>query len=164
MLRKLSTVTGLLLASTLCLADVDQYKIHIDPTMALAGYANVQLDRRVTSDLTAGVMVWHQDAASWSSSGLAQTSVGMRVDWFEQDAFASGWHTNAMVKVDLDNGRYARSRLKFTQTYQLARQDVYFNLGIGVQFVAESDQAENDLYEYLSWMLPAWEFSVSRSF
>lgn len=145
-------------------AESPSYKIQLDPSMALAGYANVQVDRAISDTVSLGVMFWHFDDESWTNYDGNETSMGVRIDWFEDGVFDRGWHSNAMVKVDLENAQYARTRLKLTQSYQLVRGGVFVNLGIGVQFVSESDQVQSDLYEYQSWMLPAWEFSVGRAF
>lgn len=152
------------LVSPLAMAESPSYKIQLDPSMALAGYANVQVDRAISETLSLGLMLWHFDEESWSNYDAEESSMGVRIDWFEDGVFDRGWHSNAMVKVDLENAQYARTRLKLTQSYQLVRGGVYVNLGIGVQFVSESDLVQNDLYEYQSWMLPAWEFSVGRAF
>lgn len=140
------------------------YKVQIDPTMALADYANIQVDRQITPTVSAGVMLWHHDRESWSG-GDDRTSVGVRLDWFDTGVFEQGWHSNAMVKVDLDKGDYARTRLKLTQSYQLERNQFFFNIGIGAQFVIEADTSEDTVYNnYQSWLLPAWEISIGRSF
>lgn len=162
LLNTLLTVTFCLPALTL--ADEAAYKIQLDPTMAAAGYANLQVDRAINPVLSAGLMAWHLDRRSWGYNTVEESSYGIRIDWFEQGVFESGWHSNAMVKVDLEDGRYARTRVKLTQTYQFHRGTVYVNLGIGAQFVSEADAVRNELYQYRSWLLPAWEFSVGRAF
>lgn len=161
---KLITSACVALASSIGYADTPKYKIQLDPSMVLAGYANVQVDRAISETVSVGGMLWHLDDNSWSNYDGSETSFGVRVEWFENDVFASGWHSNAMVKVDLENADYARTRFKLTQTYQWVPQDFLINLGIGVQFISESEQAQRDLYEYQSWMLPAWEFSIGRAF
>jgi hypothetical protein len=146
--------------------DTPSYKLHIDPIMALAGYANVQLDKAITPTLSIGGMVWHLDADSWGGfSDTQETSVGVRIDWFERGVFEKGWHSNAMIKGDWLDAGYARTRVKLTQTYQFVGETVFVNVGIGAQFIVESDTDENTLYsDYQSWMLPSWELSVSRAF
>ncbi|WP_196159556.1 hypothetical protein [Reinekea sp. G2M2-21] len=166
---KISTLFGVvggLLGAGSALAEQPDYKVHIDPTMAAAGYANVQLDRQISSMVSAGLMFWHLDDASWGSfDNQDETSIGVRLDWFEEGVFASGWHSNAMVKVDLQSARYARTRLKLTQTYQVLWRDIYANFGIGVQFLVESEQMSDSRYDgFQSWMLPAWEIAIGRAF
>jgi hypothetical protein len=140
------------------------HKVQLDPLMVAAGYANIQIDREIGPTLSAGLMVWHLDDQSWGLRN-EESSFGVRIDWFEEGVFQQGWHSNAMVKVDLEEGAYARTRLKLTQTYQLVRSSYFVNLGIGAQFVAESQSlGSNEYYGYQSWMLPSWEFSVGRAF
>jgi len=140
------------------------YKIQIDPAMSLVGYANVQLDREITPVLSAGIMVWHLDARSWATFD-DETSLGVRLDWFDRGVFEEGWHSNAMIKVDFDAEEYTRSRLKLTQSYQIVRSSLYMNMGIGVQFVMEPEDDEVSIYsQYQSWMIPAWEISIGRAF
>lgn len=154
---------GLIVGSAAFAGDFS-HKIHLDPVFAAAGYANVQLDRSISPTVSAGAMLWHLDEQSWGYQGAEETSIGVRIDWFESGVYASGWHSNAMLKVDLEDGRYARTRLKLTQTFQFARGGMYANLGIGAQLVGEADWVSNGLYEYRSWLLPAWEFSIGRAF
>jgi len=142
------------------------YKVQLDPLMTAAGYANLQVDRKVSPVLSTGVMAWYLDKNSWGNgSDRDQASLGVRVDWFETGVFQTGWHSNAMVKVDFDGGNYARSRLKLTQSYQFVAAGLFMNVGIGAQFVAETSAISDSLYnDYQSWMLPAWEVSVGRAF
>ena len=142
------------------------YKVQLDPFMAAAGYVNLQVDREVSPVLSVGLMGWYLDKDSWgNSTEQSDTSVGVRIDWFERGVFERGWHSNAMVKLDFEGADYARSRLKLTQSYQFVGAGVFIKLGIGAQFVAESSNADSGLYRnYQSWMLPAWEVSVGRAF
>jgi hypothetical protein len=146
--------------------ELPTYKVHIDPIMAIAGYANVQVDKSISSTVSVGAMLWHLNDASWGSfADEEETSAGIRIDWFETGVYQKGWHSNAMIKGDWLDSDYARTRIKLTQTYQLVRGDLFVNLGIGAQFVVESDAVKDSIYsEYQSWMLPSWEFSVSRAF
>jgi hypothetical protein len=146
--------------------EAPSYKLHIDPVMALAGYANIQLDKAIHSSVSIGGMVWHLDDSSWGGfSNNQETSLGVRIDWFETGVFQKGWHSNAMIKGDWLDSDYARTRVKLTQTYQFVGADLFVNLGIGAQFILESGGLDDTLYsDYQSWMLPSWEFSVSRAF
>lgn len=162
----LLAVVGGLLGAGSVLAEQPVYKVQIDPTLAAAGYANLQVDRLISPTVSAGLTFWHLDDASWGSfDNQNETSMGVRLDWFEEGVFATGWHSNAMVKVDLQDARYARTRLKLTQTYQVLWHDIYANFGIGVQFLAESEQVSDSRYDgFQSWMLPAWEIAIGRAF
>jgi hypothetical protein len=98
---------------------------------------------------------------AWASDdvlgfGEPRYSLGARVDWFEDDVFAKGWHSNAVLKYDFGDDDFTGFRLKLLQTYQAVYHDVFFNAGIGVQF------AENS--EYSTRILPAWELSIGRAF
>lgn len=140
------------------------YKIHIDPVMAIADYANVQFDVAISPTVSTGIMLWHLDDDSWTDPD-DQSSFGLRVDWFDSGVFDTGWHSNAMVKVDLEDGQYARTRLKLTQTFQWVRNSFFMNFGIGAQFVSESASTKDSVYDdYQSLMLPAWELSIGRAF
>lgn len=143
----------------------DHYKIQLDPTLSLLNYANIQVDRSVTDSVSIGAMYWYFHDRNGEETTETESSVGARVDWFDRGVFERGWHSNGMVKVDFEEGVYARTRLKLTQTYQLAFSSFYINLGIGAQFVDESEDIDDSLYStYRSWLMPAWEFSLGRSF
>lgn len=142
------------------------YKIQLDPTMSLAGYANIQIDRPLAANLSAGMMGWHRaETNGLFAQPQSLTSLGVRLDWFDRGVFESGWHTNAMIKVDLVDAEYARVRYKVTQSYQRVRSDFYLNLGIGFQAIqAGNGVAQEDSGDYSAWLLPAWEFSIGRAF
>lgn len=137
------------------------WKVRIDPVMALADYANIEVDRQVADNLSVGLMLWHHAADSFYSDDLS--SAGIRLDWFDRDVFTSGWHSNLILKSDWTGAEVDRWRLKGTQTYQWDWSDFYLNAGIGVQWVS-GNQANGGYYNYESWLLPAWEISIGRSF
>lgn len=150
-----------LLASTVC-AD-PQWKVRIDPLMALADFPNVEIDRALSRSVSVGAMVWHHDNDFFDSGSV--TSVGVRVDWFDRDVFDDGWHTNLILKSDWVDGDWDRARLKGTQTHQWAWNNFFINAGIGVQLVVgDQDNSTQFFDEYQPWLIPAWEISLGRSF
>ncbi len=142
--------------------DDPQWKVRIDPALALADYPNVEVDRQVADDVSVGLMLWH-NAADYRYSE-DQTSAGIRLDWFDREVFTAGWHTNLILKTDWNDAEFSRWRLKGTQTYQWAWNEFFLNAGIGVQWVKETESQNSGYYDYESWLLPAWEVSVGRSF
>lgn len=142
------------------------YKVQMDPLMTLFGYANLHVDRAVSDSISVGVEIWTingDDPLNFSYQ--TESSIGMRVDWFDHGVFERGWHSNAMLKVDYADGDYARTRLKLTQTYQLIKADVFLNVGIGTQFLFEADTDDGGLYGvYQPWLVPSWEVSLGRAF
>ena len=138
------------------------WKIRMDPALALANFPNLEIDRAVGDTVSLGVTAWHHPG-----NGLfdrSRTSAGVRVDWFEDSVFSSGWHSNLILKADWDEAELDRWRLKGTQTYQWAWGRLFLNAGIGVQLITGSGTSGEGYYDYESWLLPAWEISIGRAF
>lgn len=162
---KARIVTTLALGLLASSAGADpNWKVRMDPLMAIANFPNIEVDRALSPTVSAGVMAWYHDNDWFASSSAA--SLGLRVDWFEQGVFADGWHTNLVLKSDWTNGEWDRLRLKGTQTYQWAWDSFFINAGIGAQLVSDGRVGgQAQVYdEYQPWLLPAWEISFGRSF
>lgn len=138
-----------------------RWKVRIDPLLALANYPNLEVDRALTPSVSVGAMAWHH-SGDWVSDGETRSSFGVRIDWYDRTVFSSGWHSNLILKSDWKGGAADRFRLKGTQTYQWAWDRFFVNAGIGVQFLTGTESAS--YYDYESWVVPAWEVSVGRSF
>lgn len=141
----------------------ETWKVRMDPVLALASFPNLEVDRAISPNLSVGAMIWHFDDGWFNSEPM--TSIGMRLDWFENGVFDSGWHTNLILKGDFLNRQLERTRIKGTQTYQWSRNRFHINAGIGLQFIVGGlSDADDDVYVYDSWVYPAWELSIGRSF
>lgn len=141
----------------------DTWKVRMDPLLALANFPNLEVDRAISPNLSVGAMIWHFDGDWYDSEQM--TSIGMRLDWFERGVFSSGWHTNLILKGDFVETQLERTRIKGTQTYQWSRNRFHINAGIGLQFLLGGfSDADDDVYVYDSWIYPAWELSIGRSF
>lgn len=135
-------------------AENPQWKVRVDPTLASVGFINVEIDRQINPLVSIGVMAWGGNNASWAYENAL--SVGVRFDWFDNGVFESGWHTNGILKYDVNVQNTNALRLKLVQTYQWALPELFINAGIGIQF---TNSRELDAF-----VLPAWEISLGRAF
>jgi hypothetical protein len=141
------------------------WKIRIDPLLAVANFPNLEVDKAVSPTVSLGAGLWHHDG-DWFAYERT-TSLGFRLDWFDQSVFSPGWHSNVITRADFSDRGLARLRLKGTQTYQWVWSDFLLNAGIGVQFVADTNDTLNNKdsgFDSDGWVYPAWELSIGRSF
>jgi len=160
--RLLRIVAAIALGLPTLLWAEPHWKVRMDPALALANFPNLEVDRAVGDTLSLGLVLWHNNSDNRFEQ--ARTSTGVRMDWFEDSVFSSGWHSNLILKTDWNETELDRLRLKGTQTYQWAWGRFFLNAGIGVQLVTGSLADEGSYYDYESWLLPAWELSIGRSF
>ncbi|WP_028669738.1 hypothetical protein [Saccharospirillum impatiens] len=141
------------------------WKVRIDPLLAVADFPNLEIDRAISPTVSLGAGIWHHDG-DWFSYERT-TSLGVRLDWFDRGVFTPGWHSNVITRADFNDNGIARLRLKGTQTYQWVWSDFLFNTGIGLQFVADTDNSatsSDNGFGSDGWVYPAWELSIGRAF
>lgn len=159
-------VIQIVAAFALCMPTIvwaePDWKVRMDPALALADFPNLEIDRALGDSVSLGFMLWHHDRSDLI--GRSQTSAGVRLDWYDRSVFTTGWHSNLIVKADWNEAELDRWRLKGTQTYQWAWRGVFLNAGIGVQLVTGTRTNEEGYYDYESWLLPGWELSIGRAF
>jgi hypothetical protein len=157
--RCLLALPGCLLMTGLATAE-PQYKIQVNPFLAAFGEVNIQVDRQVAENLSTGLMLTYLDP-SMSYDNEASSSIGIRLDRYDRGVFNSGWHTNAMLKINLSGTKLEDSRLVATQTYQKVRADFVFNAGLGLQIVYGGDAS---MFGFGLFPIPSLEFSIGRAF